>query len=329
MNIRNLILLSISPVLLTSCNRPISSVAGCDSPSADFNIDQDLIADNVNYILENWNTEVGEISCDTLCSVIITQEDGWESNVESCGFELDTGYFENQSTDTAEDSVDETVVGEIQCTGLKFQYYCEGRRPLGHCEQGGGYFARAAHLEASSVIAFVQLVRQLRGWEAPQDLADRCLEAAKDELRHAAVISRLAKERGQEVPPISQLSVVEDLFTVARHNATEGCVFETWAALEAQLKSIHAETEELRQIYAVIATDEIRHAQLAWDLHRWFLQRLPEEQAERVKEEQRQAIALLRKHALSGMKEMPGELGLDTLVDSQLMLERFLDGIAA
>ena len=123
--------------------------------------------------------------------------------------------------------------------------------------------------------------------------------------------------------------MVEDIFTVARHNATEGCVFEAWAALEAQLKSTYAETEELRQIYAVIATDEIRHAQLAWDLHRWFLQRLPEEQAERVKEEQRQAIDLLRKHALSGMKEMPGELGLDTLVDSQLMLERFLDGIAA
>lgn len=66
----------------------------------------------------------------------------------------------------------------------------------------------------------------------------------------------------------------ETLLSIAIHNAVEGCVSETWAAMMAQIQAERAETPELRALFSTIARDEITHGQLAWDLHAWLLEQL-------------------------------------------------------
>jgi hypothetical protein len=219
------------------------------------------------------------------------------------------------------------VVGSITCNGTGSydpdgapMPTCAGRRPLGHvearrsraqashaheadlaCERSralGSRLAQSAHLEAASVVAFVQLARQLKAWGAPDAFAQRCLSAARDEVLHARLMTTLAQAQGVAVPPVDAAAAhaatqTATLEMAALHNAVEGCVSETWAALQAHWQSRHAPGEAMRQVQARIAADETRHAQLAWDLHAWFLSRLDDAGAARVQHAQREALAQL------------------------------------
>jgi hypothetical protein len=85
---------------------------------------------------------------------------------------------------------------------------------------------------------------------------------------------------------------------MARHNAIEGCVFEAWSALVCAHRAKFGE-ESLRPTYSRVARDEIGHAQLSWDIHRWFLSQLSDEEREILANEQRRAITSLPKMAVS------------------------------
>ena len=143
------------------------------------------------------------------------------------------------------------------------------------------------------------------------------------------MIASLAHRKGQQIPTITVNDNSDDLFTVALHNATEGCIFETWAALEAGLKAQHASTEELKEIYASIANDEVRHAQLAWDLHSWLMEQLSLEQRQQIYKAQRAAIAKLQETAIAQLQATPTELGLHNLSDPGSIVERFVQKIVA
>jgi hypothetical protein len=64
----------------------------------------------------------------------------------------------------------------------------------------------------------------------------------------------------------------------------------------------------LRRIYARIADDETRHGQLAWDLHDWFMDRLPACERELVEATQRAALAHLPER-VGWLAALPDELG--------------------
>lgn len=145
------------------------------------------------------------------------------------------------------------------------------------------WLARAAHAEAGSVVAFEALAEELAPQGLPLSLHRRLLEAASDERRHAAVMARLARARGAEVPPVVvQAPMSRSLLEVALENAREGCVRETWAALEAHFQAKAAPTAALRAALARIAVDEARHAELAWALHDWLMGTLSPPQRLRV-----------------------------------------------
>lgn len=170
------------------------------------------------------------------------------------------------------------------------------RRPIGYVNPDhsvcdvGDHFAHIAQLEAATVLAFSELAQQLKIFGAPDQLVRRCISAATDEVRHAHAFVTLAKEMGATIPPITQDTVAPDILSVAIHNAVEGCVFETWAALTTHHQSIHCKYPFLNMLYAEVAADETRHGQLAWDLHTWFMSHLNKEEQRHVITAQRKAL---------------------------------------
>jgi hypothetical protein len=160
-----------------------------------------------------------------------------------------------------------------------------GRRPDGYagtaCVRPGtslaSYFADCARLEGASVTAFVVLARELEHHGAPAALSDRARLAARDETRHFAQTSRLARMFGSPAVrcPRPARRPLRPLAAVAQDNAVEGCVNETFGAALALWQAARAEHPAVRVAMAAIAEDEVAHAQLAWDIHDWATTRLP------------------------------------------------------
>ena len=97
----------------------------------------------------------------------------------------------------------------------------------------GSHFARAACLEAAAVDAFRWLRDELVA-QAPKRLVRAASRAIRDEMRHVRVTSALARRFGEEAitPPAPPPRVVRPLLRLALDNAVEGCVRETYSALE-------------------------------------------------------------------------------------------------
>jgi rubrerythrin len=132
-----------------------------------------------------------------------------------------------------------------------------------------------AHNEAASVVSFVRLQGELAAHGAPADLLEQVRRAARDEVRHARVMGRLARNHGaQPVRPTHVDVGVRPLAEIARENAIEGCVAETWSALLCTWQARHSVDPEIAAALRQIAVDETRHAELAWSLAAWMRGRL-------------------------------------------------------
>ncbi len=310
MHVRSLILASLT---LAGCEpgKLINSGSGCEGDPVPFSIDADFDTDTRDDLLSIWGlSDPAELSCEQLCDYLVEQSTGAEIEVlDACTHSLDASGAD--SADTA----GEAVVGHVTCEGTR-SYFCEGRRPLGHVEAAcadpdlGPTLAACAHLEAASVLAFRQLVRQLRDWGAPETLIDRCQDAARDELAHARDIGRLARREGARLPTLRLQPAPEDRLSVALHNAAEGCVGESWASLLAFWKAQNALDPELRAAYARIAEDEARHAQLSWDLHAWLMSSLSPDQQAEVQARLARAAATLPQVAEAQARSLPRAFGL-------------------
>jgi len=186
----------------------------------------------------------------------------------------------------------------------------EGRRPVGLVEPGrvrahdavGAWFAKAAWLEAASIHAFLHLSHELRDHGAPRALQKLALAAARDEIRHTAIMTGLARRYGAEPPKVEVvLPRGRSLEAIAVENAAEGCVRETWGAVVALWQAQTALDAEARVAFTVIARDEVRHAALAWAIDRWAAPQL--DHAAQVR------VALAREAAVRALADEPaGEL---------------------
>jgi hypothetical protein len=115
--------------------------------------------------------------------------------------------------------------------------------------------------EAASVHAFVALENELARFGAPRTLVRAAACSARDEVRHARVMARLAG--GHACTPRMRASRPRGLEAIARENAVEGCVKETFGALVLAWQAKHVSDRSLRDVFARIASDEMRHAALA------------------------------------------------------------------
>ena len=206
-----------------------------------------------------------------------------------------------------------------------------GRRPRGlrraraACapSPAGAYFARMAHDEAASVLAFVRLSDELAAHGAPPALQRAASRARRDEERHARAMARQARMRGAPVPaPRVLRHAIRPLEAVARENAVEGCVNETFGALIAAFQAEHAPRGSLRRVFARIAADEARHAALSWAVARWAEARL--EPAARAR------VAAARARALRALRTQAGAWPFDAEVGrpGAALRARLVDGMA-
>jgi rubrerythrin len=166
------------------------------------------------------------------------------------------------------------------------QPYC-GRRTEGLAQPSrptphdlAGALAAMAELEAQAVLAFVRLGAELRERGAPPELVARARRAARDEARHARIARRLARARGAAVQRLERprFEARTDV-ALARENAIEGCVNETYGATVATWLAATVTDPELAGAFAEIARDERAHAALAWDVAAWITARLSPEDA--------------------------------------------------
>jgi|GEM_PF-4719847 len=116
-------------------------------------------------------------------------------------------------------------------------------------------------------------------------------------------------------------SIAASLFDFARANLVDGCVAETYSALELVWMGDHA-VDDLRGLFARTADDEVAHAGLAFEIHDWLLPQHTLEERERLSTELRDALRRLIEQASIARPSALAELGLPPMtVASALAVE--------
>lgn len=265
---------------------------------------------------QNRAADWDELTCATVC-----EHHTGLTNVTDC-----TVSLPSQGTVTGAGD------GSVACTGQQV-VMCEGRRPLGHRELGvstvsvGASLAAMAHLELASIAAFEELATQLQHHWAPRTLIARCEAAAADERRHAALLIGHARDAGAAVAPAERDEHSATLFDIALHNAVEGCVHEAWAAYVATERARRASSPALCATFEIIATDETRHGDLAWDIHNWLLTKLTDDETIAVLAAQSAALAALPDIAATQVG-LPQELGNMSENSARQAAKRFAQELA-
>jgi hypothetical protein len=209
-----------------------------------------------------------------------------------------------------------SISGSVEVTCVPA--ICEGRLtdgidrlPMLGARSIGDYFAACCYLEAASVHAFSRLREELAAHGAPRDLLDATKRAERDEVRHVALTLELAQRFGvepeQPAPPSGR---ARTLFDVARENAVEGCVRETYGAVVALVRGARAEDASVRRAMRSIARDECRHAELSWRIAAWVMPRLKRGEREQVTRSMRDALIALARAEEASTGECRSFLGL-------------------
>ena len=132
--------------------------------------------------------------------------------------------------------------------------------------------------EHASVFAFAALLRELEHWGAPVELTKRIRRAERDEATHARLaygwLEQLTNER--VVPaPLELAWAPRSLAELAKETLRDGCFEEALGAALADHLAAAAGPGELGKLLRRIACDEARHAELAWRILAFTLQRDP------------------------------------------------------
>jgi hypothetical protein len=281
-------------------------------------------------------------------AMFVTQTSGYNVRCNGGGARPSDDGFEVQAyLSVGCDGVDRYLIavdsdGTVQrldkTTLKKPQRNCAvGRMPAGlrmparaPCVRAGEYLARASALEAASVEAFRRLAAELELHGAPARLSAAAREAARDEVRHARVTARLAQRMGREVerPRIGTVAV-RALEAIATENAWEGCVRETFGALEGAFMARHAADPRVRGVYRRIAADELRHAALSWRVARWIEPRLAVAARRRVAEVRRSAVVDLQCELRSDVSaEIRRVCGVPSAREAQLLFSSLSPSLA-
>jgi hypothetical protein len=207
-----------------------------------------------------------------------------------------------------------------------------GFGPVPRGRELGVHFARAACMEAGSIEAFRMLRDELVAHGAPRRLVRAASRAIRDEMRHVRQTSALARRFGEEpIAPRPVPSRARRSFdAVALENAVEGCIRETYSALECAWQAEVAADPVVRATMKRIARDEMRHLELSWAVHAWALGRLDADGRARVATAQRREIATM----LDELSRDPHESlrrtgGLPRAVQSHALVEAIAARLAA
>jgi len=158
---------------------------------------------------------------------------------------------------------------------------------------------RDARMEHASIASFARFTLELLAVGAPADLVARAQRAGFDEVVHAELCFSMAtRYSGEPLGPgcldVSGAMPNLSLAECAADAVREGCIGETIAALMAREQSAVATDPDAARTLEHIASDEARHAELAWSFVRWALATGGSEVRQRVELAFRQGVAAAR-----------------------------------
>ncbi len=137
------------------------------------------------------------------------------------------------------------------------------------------HWLREASFEHTSILAFDRAARDLLDLGAPPSLIAETRRAQRDERRHARIAFGLASAYAQKRfapgplrPPPRPTPTLE---AIAQTTFTEGCVAETIAACLLRAAAERARDPHLAAWISAVASDEERHATLAWKTVAWAI----------------------------------------------------------
>ncbi|WP_244219733.1 ferritin-like domain-containing protein [Corallococcus interemptor] len=173
----------------------------------------------------------------------------------------------------------------------------------------------SAGMEHASVPAFAKLSLKLSALGAPSELLEACHLAALDEVRHARRCFALARaysglpwsagaipELAQERPSPPSADEGDAWSRLVRGSLLDGCLGEGLAASVAEEASRRASDPVVSETLAVIAEDEARHAELAWDVIAFALER----GGGKAKQALREALEALETQRTPALPSIPG-----------------------
>ena len=231
------------------------------------------------------------------------------------------------------DDLQRICLGPLDCSGAGRV----GRSQLGleltlRGSPRSRWWAQMTALEFAAVTAFEELAADLERLGAPADLVLRAIGAAEDERVHTRMCAAMA---GVPVPCGAAAEHrphrVASLLEFARVNAAQGCIRESFAALEALVQSQRARDPRARAVLKRIADDEVRHGQLSWDIDAWAAQRLSNRGMRLVQRSRRVAIrrtwtSLARRPTCSSPSDLAP--GLPDAPGRQTLFRGFIGGLA-
>jgi hypothetical protein len=253
--------------------------SGCPCP--DGHVDEAVQVLRSQYAQQIDTCLANDNACESLCRAVFGIEPG--TTIEKCVI---------TTLDASSATVEAKYYEPVECVG--------GRRPNGfvspRCRSrvAAEWLAQIATVEAASITAFARLVRALEKYGAPERFVAAAKAAILDEVIHARLTAELARALGAETIAAPVIAAHEPtLVELARENAVEGQVAETFGALLATCQGQLATDPAVRAVFAVIARDEARHAQLAHELAPWFDGQLDEATRAEIAQARRDAVATI------------------------------------
>lgn len=234
------------------------------------------------------------VSCDSVGeerggAYLITSRE----TISDCPF---TSADVSLSIDSTGDVQELAVENETESGG------CAGRRPEGFTQtqrpshQVGEYLCMMAELEDAAVEAFARLAEELRAFGAPTDFVQAARAASAEEVEHTRAMSELAQSYGQS-PVRATIAAprARSFFDFALENAVEGCVRETFGAVQAEVQARTAGDRRIAAAMHKIAREEAGHAELSWRIHEWAWERLDTAERQALQAAQRRAVSELER----------------------------------
>lgn len=156
----------------------------------------------------------------------------------------------------------------------------DGAGSNGSSRAAAEHWLSSARDEHASIASFTRLVCQLLELGAPARLIEGALRAARDEIQHARVCYELAQHHSDQAwapgafpmelgANSKSKSRTEALCALAVESLVDGCLGEQMAAELARLWARQPRGSLENRAWATIATDETRHAELAWHIVEW------------------------------------------------------------
>ena len=140
-----------------------------------------------------------------------------------------------------------------------------------------------AEAEHASVASFARHTLQLMSIGAPSELLISSQQASIDEVKHAKMCYGFASVfLDSDVSPgaldvdrsLEHINIEDIIQSVIQ----DGCIEETLSAIEAHFTAYHAKDDAVKATLTQIASDETKHAQLAWDTIIWITKKYSEYQ---------------------------------------------------